>query len=761
MSEPKIRLGQISPSSTGTDQLSGNVALAGNLTFSGTGLRILGDLSSTPIANRLSFQNSLANTASVVGVIPNGTSNTSRFAVWNSSSPDNSSWGDLSASATEISIRSNQAGSGSYLPLTFYTGGSERMRLDTSGNLGIGGTALAFSRVQVTGTLPSGSSASVAHYVNATVPSTSTNNFQGFRTDISTEAAAFTVANGYHFYAARGTIGAGSAITNQYGFYVDGSIIGATNNYGVYSGINSGSNRWNFYAVGTAANYFAGDTGIGTTTIPARFTVQGAGTSTTVGGNIVSRFQTNGSGYDASIQLSDNVTNSAILSMLAGNISLISNGTNYFYINSSGLVGLNTTSPASQLQVNSTTEWGVRLRYASDTTTNRATFLSQRARGSLASPTAATSGTIVGGIEGAGYTGAAYTSGYDGGAAIQFIAESNWASANTPTFMSFWTNAVGAAGYSERMRITAAGAVGIGITSPGAKLDVYGDSRFGGTVSAGRRLDIDSNGIATFKFGNNGYNTIAYFDNISDAGATTNHGTNLLWRFGTNTDTSTAINAGRIGVLKEQQWTSTASTQDSFMEFATTADGNIAERMRITSAGNVGIGAAPPDANHRLHVVNTGAKHGIFAQIDDTAYYCQQNWNSAGSGDNKFASFLTDVGATLRGSIDYNRAGGQVRYNTTSDYRAKDVYGAWDDSGATIDALKVYRGKMHGATQERPMMIAHEAQAVVPYAVGGEKDAVDKDGKPVYQTMDHQILVPLLIAELQAVRARLAALENK
>jgi hypothetical protein len=31
----------------------------------------------------------------------------------------------------------------------------------------------------------------------------------------------------------------------------------------------------------------------------------------------------------------------------------------------------------------------------------------------------------------------------------------------------------------------------------------------------------------------------------------------------------------------------------------------------------------------------------------------------------------------------------------------------------------------------------------------------------VYQHMDHSVLVPLLIAELQAVRARLAALEAK
>jgi hypothetical protein len=100
-----------------------------------------------------------------------------------------------------------------------------------------------------------------------------------------------------------------------------------------------------------------------------------------------------------------------------------------------------------------------------------------------------------------------------------------------------------------------------------------------------------------------------------------------------------------------------------------------------------------------------------------------------------------------------------VAYNTTSDYRAKTIYGPLTDTGATIDALKVYRGKMHGATVERPMLIAHEAQEVVPYAVNGEKDELDEKGNPKYQTMDHQILVPLLIAEVQALRARVSALE--
>lgn len=49
---------------------------------------------------------------------------------------------------------------------------------------------------------------------------------------------------------------------------------------------------------------------------------------------------------------------------------------------------------------------------------------------------------------------------------------------------------------------------------------------------------------------------------------------------------------------------------------------------------------------------------------------------------------------TERGSITYNRAGGVIPYNTTSDYRAKDIIGPVIDSGALIDSTPVYMGKM-------------------------------------------------------------------
>lgn len=135
--------------------------------------------------------------------------------------------------------------------------------------------------------------------------------------------------------------------------------------------------------------------------------------------------------------------------------------------------------------------------------------------------------------------------------------------------------------------------------------------------------------------------------------------------------------------------------------------------------------------------------------------------HTATTGDNVFAYFGTEASFATRGSISYNRGGGLVAYNTTSDYRAKDIIGPVDNSGATIDALKVYEGKMKGATQSRPMLIAHEAQEVAPYSVTGQKDAVDENGQPVYQQMDVASYVPLLIAEIQSMRVRIATLESE
>jgi hypothetical protein len=52
---------------------------------------------------------------------------------------------------------------------------------------------------------------------------------------------------------------------------------------------------------------------------------------------------------------------------------------------------------------------------------------------------------------------------------------------------------------------------------------------------------------------------------------------------------------------------------------------------------------------------------------------------------------------------------------------------------------------------------------VSPSSVQGEKDAVDAEGNPKYQSMQASTseVVANLVAELQSLRKRLAALESK
>lgn len=113
---------------------------SGNLTFSSTGQRITGDMSNATATSRLAFQSSTTNGNTIIQAIPNGTATQTNLLLYANTDLSNTAALNIFQNATESTIRGIALGTGSYTPLTFYTGGGERMRLDTSGNLGIGGT---------------------------------------------------------------------------------------------------------------------------------------------------------------------------------------------------------------------------------------------------------------------------------------------------------------------------------------------------------------------------------------------------------------------------------------------------------------------------------------------------------------------------------------------------------------------------------------------------------------------------------------------
>jgi len=94
-------------------------------------------------------------------------------------------------------------------------------------------------------------------------------------------------------------------------------------------------------------------------------------------------------------------------------------------------------------------------------------------------------------------------------------------------------------------------------------------------------------------------------------------------------------------------------------------------------------------------------------------------------------------------------------YNTSSDYRLKENQVPITNGLARIENLPVYQfnWKTDPSGAKVDGFFAHEAQAVVPESVTGKKDAVDNDGKPIYQAIDQSKLVPLLVAAVKELKA--------
>ena len=116
-----------------------------------------------------------------------------------------------------------------------------------------------------------------------------------------------------------------------------------------------------------------------------------------------------------------------------------------------------------------------------------------------------------------------------------------------------------------------------------------------------------------------------------------------------------------------------------------------------------------------------------------------------------------DTNVSIVGSIQSN--GSSTTFYTNSDYRLKEDIVDMEGSIERLKDLKPVNFKWKSDGTRVDGFIAHEAQEVVPEAVGGTKDALDEEGNPEYQGIDQSKLVPLLTKALQEAVAKIEALE--
>jgi hypothetical protein len=351
-------------------------------------------------------------------------------------------------------------------------------------------------------------------------------------------------------------------------------------------------------------------------------------------------------------------------------------------------------------------------------------------------------------------------------------------------FMSFYTNS------TERMRIDSSGNVGIGTSSPTAKLHVVGSSvifqksgpsqgevQFGTTdtthfIQAGN--DYLGMNISSVGSGNTGMNFIT---GVSGGGTTNmvlDSSGNLL--VGTTSVAYTAkldvkgtgsssvptnlSNLSGALILVESNKAATGyggvgyndnggggaavvfnrgGSYDTQILFhtnpsSTTTAGAMTERMRIDSSGNLLVGTTSA-SNSSNTIFRSGAGSVILStQSDSTANVYQQI----------FVNPNGNVGSiTTSGSI--------TSYNVTSDQRLKENIQDAESASSLIDAIQVRQFDWKSDnSHQRYGFVAQELVTLAPEAVFQPVNEEDM------MAVDYSKLVPMLVKEIQSLRKRLA-----
>lgn len=247
----------------------------------------------------------------------------------------------------------------------------------------------------------------------------------------------------------------------------------------------------------------------------------------------------------------------------------------------------------------------------------------------------------------------------------------------------------------------------------------------------------------------------------------------------TSTDLTidTATNGQKIKLQQDVTVASGKTLRTNLLEATTSA------ATKITASSPIAINTTNNTVCCYVgtDTANGGTVGALNIKFDNGTIYAS-NVKPTSSGSFGVAVFYNS-GGTAQGTITCSGSGATT-YATSSDYRMKtnvanfdngldllmklrpvtyNWIGEGDIDVANSEARKrkggvVYSGKKGDKTQG---FIAHEVAPYVPYAVLGDKDAVNDDGSIKPQSLDLAKLVPMLVSAIQTLTARIEALEAR
>lgn len=238
---------------------------------------------------------------------------------------------------------------------------------------------------------------------------------------------------------------------------------------------------------------------------------------------------------------------------------------------------------------------------------------------------------------------------------------------------------------------------------------------------------------------------VTAFQNKSASIAVTSNGNNmdLATNRYYNGTSDLFYQTGNYALMYEQ-----ASGSGAHRWFTSTATGTAGNAISFTQAMTL-------DASSILNIGNTtNAVAGGVAIIPNSNNSLIRVGHIAGSGSSSYyANFFYD--SSQIGSITQSGTTA-VLYNVTSDQRLKENIDDAPEFGSVIDSLQVRSFDWKtDQTHQRAGFIAQELVTVAPEAVHQPADPDDM------MAVDYSKLVPMLVKEIQSLRKRLAALENK